>query len=55
MESSYRGARRAVALLVLVCLVAVPSFGAQQPYGGATPEELVARMQAAADSGDMGS
>lgn len=54
MKSSYRGTRRVVAVLVLGCLVVVPSFAAEQPYGGATPEELVARIQSAADAGDLG-
>ena len=49
-----RGLGRTVALGLVVCLLPVPGFGATQPYGGATPEELVARMRAAAEAGDMG-
>jgi hypothetical protein len=43
-----------VAVAVLVGLVPVPGFGAEQPYGGATPQELVARMRAAAETQDFG-
>lgn len=46
--------RRAVAVWVLIGLVALPVYAAKQPYGGATPQELVERMQAAAEAGDFG-
>lgn len=45
---------RVVATFLTVSVLASPGFGATQPYGGATPEELVARARAAADSGDLG-
>lgn len=48
------GSGRGVAVVLVLCLLPVPGFGAAQPYGGATPEELVARMRAAAEAGDMG-
>lgn len=48
------GLGRAVAVVLVLSLLPVPGFGASQPYGGATPEELVARMRAAAEAGDMG-
>lgn len=48
------GVRRVVAASLLVGLVPAPGFGASQPYGGATPQELVARMRAAAQAGDIG-
>lgn len=47
-------ASRVVATLLTVSVLASPGFGATQPYGGATPQELVARARAAADSGDLG-
>jgi hypothetical protein len=46
--------RRAAAVWVLIGLVALPVSAAKQPYGGATPQELVERMQAAAEAGDFG-
>lgn len=54
MKHLRSGTRRAVAVWALVGLVALPVSAAEQPYGGATPQELVARMQAAAESGDFG-
>lgn len=48
------GVRRAVVGALLIGLVPLPSFGASQPYGGATPQELVARMRAAAEADDIG-
>lgn len=54
MDGVRSGWGRAVAVVLVVCLLPVPGFGASQPYGGATPEELVARMRGAAEAGDMG-
>lgn len=54
MKGLRSGVGRVVAVVLVVCLLPVPGFGASQPYGGATPEELVARMRAAAEAGDMG-
>lgn len=54
MDGVRSGSGRAVAVVLVLCLLPVPGFGASQPYGGATPEELVARMRAAAEAGDMG-
>lgn len=49
-----RRARCAVAALLALSVSAAPGFAATQPYGGGTPEELVARARAAAESGDLG-
>lgn len=54
MDDLRSGTRRVVAAVVLISLAAAPAFAAEQPYGGATPQELVARMQAAAEAGDFG-
>jgi len=54
MRGLESGVGRVVAVVLVVCLLPVPGFGATQPYGGATPEELVARMRGAAEAGDMG-
>jgi len=48
------GLRRVVVGALLIGLVPLPGFGASQPYGGATPQELVARMRAAAETDDIG-
>lgn len=53
------GAHRSVALaLCVVTALAVPAARAaaavEKPYGGATPQDTVARMKAAAQTGDLG-
>lgn len=50
------GARRFVAgfLCVATALAAPAAWAAQKPYGGATPEEAVARLKAGAEAGDFG-
>jgi hypothetical protein len=54
MNDLRSGMRRAAAVWVLIGLVTLPVYGAEQPYGGATPQELVARIQAAVAAEDFG-
>lgn len=46
--------RRMVATLLLILMGAAPTVAAERTYGAATPQELVARMEAAAQAEDFG-
>lgn len=45
--------RRHVSLALALLLVSLPCLAATKPYGGETPQAVVARLQAAADGKDM--
>lgn len=45
--------RRHVSVALALLLVSLPSLAAKKPYGGETPQAVVARLKAAADGKDM--
>ena len=45
--------RRHVSVAIALLLVSLPCLAAQKPYGGETPQAVVARLRAAADGKDM--
>jgi hypothetical protein len=53
-EASMPMPRRHVSVAIAMLLVSLPCLAAQKPYGGETPQAVVARLRAAADGKDMG-
>ena len=46
--------RRHVSVALALLLVALPALAATKPYGGSSPQDVVARLKAAAEGKDMG-